>query len=195
MEIIDLKDIAMIADKFSRAMYNDPLHEYFFPDSATRQKKIYSMYYFMVKMNYLKAHRTSEACEGIILWEKPFEHGLKVSTKDFIIGSTLFIKVGLSSLSKMVKYQKWSERLKKKSISDPFWYLSVVIVDPAYQGKGYASSLIRPILAIADESDHRVYLETQNVDNVPIYEKYGFRTVSAQIIPGTNIMHFIMIRS
>lgn len=194
MEKIDLKDISLVAKIFSKAMCDDPLHEYFFPKPGTREKKIYSLYKYMVRMNYLNAYRTSESFEGVVLWEKPFEHEFKVSFKDFVIGSSLVYKIGLPSLIRMMKYQKWSERLKKENISDPFWYLSVVIVDPNHQGKGFASKLIKPILTIADDSEHKVYLETQNVNNVPIYENYGFKIASVQAIPGTEIMHFIMVR-
>lgn len=194
VEKFDLSDLSLVAEKFSNAMYNDPLHVYFFPNAKTRRRKIYSLYYYMVRMNYLNAHRTSEACEGIVLWEKPYEHEFKVGFKNFLIGSTLFFKVGPFSLLRMMKYQIWSAKLKKEYINDPFWYLSVVIVDPNHQGKGFASKLIKPILTIATQNEHKVYLETQNTDNVPIYEKYGFKVVSMQKIPGTEIIHLIMIR-
>jgi len=194
MEKIDLKDISLVAKIFAKAMYDDPLHVYFYPDPKTRGRKIYSLYKYMVRMNYLKAYRTSESFEGIVLWERPFEHEFKVSIKDFLIGSTLVFKVGPSSLLRMMKYQNWSAKLKKESICDPFWYLSVIIVDPIHQRKGFASKLIKPILALAAQCEHKVYLETQNADNVPMYEKYGFKIATVQTIPDTDIMHFIMVK-
>lgn len=195
MERIKIKNLSAIAEKFSQAMFNDPLHMYFFPDAETRARKIYAMYYFMIKINILNTFSTSDCCEGIAVWEKPYNHLLKVKFQDFFLGLGLLFKVGFSALNRMSKYQRWSSRLKKKSIGDPFWYLNVIIVDPIYQGKGFASELIRPILAKADEHGHKVCLETQNANNIRIYEKYGFNIVAAQMIPGTKITHYILIRN
>lgn len=195
MERLDSKDISLAAKIFAKAMYDDPLHIFFFTNPKTRERKICSMYAFMVKMNYLNALKTSKLCEGVVIWEKPFEHEFKVSFKEYILGSSLFFMLGPHSLSRMIKYQEWSAKLKKESIEDPYWYLSVVIVDPEHQGKGFASKLIKPILAKADESHHKVYLETQNPNNVPIYEKYGFAIVSEHKVPGTEIFHYIMVRN
>lgn len=195
MEKIKRNNLAVAADKFSKAMVNDPLHVYFFPEAQTRGRKIYAMYYFMVKMNLLNTFSTSDCCEGVAVWERPYDHLLKVKLQDLMLGFGLLFKVGYTSLNRMSKYQRWSARLKKKTIGDPFWYLNVIIVDPAFQGKGYASQLIKPVLASADESGHKVCLETQNENNIPIYEKYGFALVSSQKIPGTNINHYILIRA
>jgi ribosomal protein S18 acetylase RimI-like enzyme len=195
MEIVKSKNLSEIAGKFSKAMLDDPLHVYFFPDAKTRGRKIYAMYYFMVKMNMLNTYGTSDCCEGVAVWEKPYDHLLKVKLKDFIIGLGLLCRVGFPAINRMLKYQRWSSRLKKKTIGDPFWYLNVIIVDPAFQGKGFASQLIRPVLASADESGHKVCLETQNVHNIPMYEKYGFQVASSQTIPGTKITHYILIRA
>ena len=194
MECLNLDDISRAADTFSKAMVNDPLHVYFFPDPGSRLKKLTAMYTFMIRMNFLKAFRTSASCEGIIIWEEPFEHAFKVSFKEYITGSLLFFKVGPRSLLRMMKYQEWSAKLKKESIEDPYWYLNVVIVDPEHQGKGFASKLIKPVLVKADENRQKVCLETQNENNLPIYEKYGFTTLSEHRVPGTEIRHFIMVR-
>ena len=195
MESLELKDISLAAKIFSKAMVNDPLHVFFFPNPKTRERKIFSLYYFSMKINHLNVQRTTDNFEGVILLEKPFEHIFKISLKEFIFGSFLFFKVGPRSLLRMMKYQEWSSKLKKESIADPYWYLGVVVVDPDCQGKGFASKLIKPMLAKADEQNHKVYLETQNPNNIPIYEKYGFVTVSEHKIPGSDVFHYIMVRN
>jgi len=74
------------------------------------------------------------------------------------------------------------------------WYLMVIGVDPMYQGRGYASALIKPTLAQIDREHLPCYLETNNERNVPIFEHYGFKVVEAGIIPGTNVSHWAMLR-
>jgi hypothetical protein len=38
------------------------------------------------------------------------------------------------------------------------------------------------------------YLETHNQKNVPIYRHYGFKVVEEDIVPGTEITHWAMLR-
>ena len=49
-------------------------------------------------------------------------------------------------------------------------------VDPAWQGKGVGSALLRTLLAIADERSAPVFLEvrTDNEQAIRMYEAYGF---------------------
>jgi GNAT superfamily N-acetyltransferase len=67
-------------------------------------------------------------------------------------------------------------------------------VDPDYQGKGYASQLLRPMLARADKEGIPCYLETQLGKNVALYEHFGFRVAEQGIIPGSNVMSWAMVR-
>jgi GNAT superfamily N-acetyltransferase len=62
-----------------------------------------------------------------------------------------------------------------ESVSDaPSWFLDIVAVDPAHQGKGIGTSLIRFGQERARASGVPVVLETANPRNVPYYERLGF---------------------
>jgi ribosomal-protein-alanine N-acetyltransferase len=49
-------------------------------------------------------------------------------------------------------------------------------VDPAWQGQGVGSALLRTLLAVADERSAPVFLEvrTDNEQAIRMYEAYGF---------------------
>lgn len=68
----------------------------------------------------------------------------------------------------------------------------MVVVDPQYQGKGFASRLIRPTLEEAERKGETVYLETHNKQNIELYERYGFRLLHSARIGNTDIEHFCM---
>ncbi|MFL5295056.1 MAG: GNAT family N-acetyltransferase [Phenylobacterium sp.] len=65
---------------------------------------------------------------------------------------------------------------------EPHWYLSMLGVDPARQGRGLGSALLRHTLAICDSEGLPAYLESSNPKNVPLYERFGFEVIG-QIQP------------
>ncbi len=63
---------------------------------------------------------------------------------------------------------------------EPVWYLGTVGVDPAHQGRGLGSAVIRPGLVAADTEGAGVFLETSLPANVRLYRRLGF-TVTAEV--------------
>jgi GNAT superfamily N-acetyltransferase len=57
---------------------------------------------------------------------------------------------------------------------EPCWYLPLIGVDPARQGHGYGSALLRYALERCDRDRTPAYLESSNPRNVPLYERHGF---------------------
>lgn len=65
---------------------------------------------------------------------------------------------------------------------EPHWYLSMIGVDPARQGRGLGSALLKHTLASIDADGAAAYLESSNPKNVPLYERFGFEVIG-QIQP------------
>jgi GNAT superfamily N-acetyltransferase len=77
----------------------------------------------------------------------------------------------------------------------PYWYLGPIGVDPKYQGKGFASKLLKPILRRIDKQNVPVWLETNLKRNLSFYEHFDFYKLEEIIIPSTNIVNWFMIRT
>jgi ribosomal protein S18 acetylase RimI-like enzyme len=61
---------------------------------------------------------------------------------------------------------------------EPLWYLPLIGVDPAEQGKGHGSALLAHVLAVCDRDHSGAYLENSNPGNTPLYERHGFEVIA-----------------
>jgi GNAT superfamily N-acetyltransferase len=57
----------------------------------------------------------------------------------------------------------------------PHWYLFVLGVHPAHQGRGLSAALMDPVLALCDTTCTPAYLESSNEKNLPVYGRRGFQ--------------------
>jgi len=63
--------------------------------------------------------------------------------------------------------------------SEPHWYLPLIGVDPAHQGKGHGDALMSYALARCDRDQVPAYLESSNPRNIPLYRRHGFEPLGA----------------
>jgi GNAT superfamily N-acetyltransferase len=59
----------------------------------------------------------------------------------------------------------------------PHYYLSILGTHPDFRGRGVGMALLADNLARIDDEGMPAYLESSNPDNVPRYERLGFRKV------------------
>jgi ribosomal protein S18 acetylase RimI-like enzyme len=106
----------------------------------------------------------------------------------------MFNQFKIADLKKFVSFYFRVEKAHIRIISRPHYYLELLGVDAQFQGKGYASKLVKPVLAHADRSRRYCYLETQNEKNVALYQHYGFEVVDT-IQPGFGgVAYYLMLR-
>ena len=71
------------------------------------------------------------------------------------------------------------EQMGRFHPEEPCWYLPLIGVDPACQGRGYGSTLLRHALVQVDRDRAPAYLESSNPRNVPLYERHGFEVLGS----------------
>ncbi|HEY6599440.1 MAG TPA: GNAT family N-acetyltransferase [Pseudomonadales bacterium] len=68
---------------------------------------------------------------------------------------------------------------------EPHWYLPLIGVDPALQGRGYGAALMRHAAQKFDRDGAVAYLESSNPRNIPLYQRHGFEILGEVQVGGS----------
>lgn len=84
----------------------------------------------------------------------------------------IFSAIGIAGIGEAMEREKL---IKAKQPGSPFYYLWFIGVDPLCQHKGIGTKLLRELIADANAQSRPVLLETSTLENLPWYEKVGFK--------------------
>lgn len=176
-ETVELKaaQSAQAAEVLARAFFTDPMFTYVCPEPELRARILPAIQLPMVRYGLLYGKVfTTPGLEAAAIWLQPGETDMKY-WRMFRSGMfSIPFRIPWKSFSRLVSIEKPAEEIRKKAISGRYWYLAVLGVDPAYQGKGIGGVLIEPALSEADRAGLPCYLETMNEANLAFYRKSGF---------------------
>ena len=82
-----------------------------------------------------------------------------------------------------VRYSALWDWMGEHVPDEPVWFLEIVGVDPAAQGKGVGSALIHHGIERSQADGNPAFLETSEERNVAYYERFGFRVVEEDDAP------------
>ena len=74
------------------------------------------------------------------------------------------------------------------------YYLETIGCDPDFQGKGYGSAVIQPVLNRCDDNGLPAYLENTKENNLHFYERFGFHITDTFTIPKNGPSIWLMWR-
>lgn len=193
---LEKKGIPKAGSMLTQAFFNDPKIAHLIPDSQERWDKSRFLFEFELRygMIYGDVYTTSADIEGVAVW-------LPSDTSEITIwralragGMKLQKHLGQNVMDRLLAFSALVDNLHKKHLTHPHYYLFFIGVDPAMQGNGYASRLIRPMLTWLDMKKMPCYLNTQNGKNISIYQHFGFQVIEQYMIPGSDITHTAMQR-
>ena len=195
IETAPKSDTARIAAVFLSAFREDPFMRSLFSSARDSQKAMDADFRYMIEKARVNGvvFRTSAAYEGASIWCLT---GFPKSTFSLNVRIAWFMlnQFKGADLKKFVSFYLKVENAHIRIISQPHYYLELLGVDVQFQGMGYASKLVKPVLAHADRCRRCCYLETQNEKNAALYQHYGFKVVDT-IQPGFGgTEYYLMLR-
>ncbi len=158
---IDTIVLAFAADPVARWCWPDP-HQYL--TSMPSFTRAFAGGAFVHEGAYC-----TDDYRGAALWLPPNVHSEEKALSD-VLQRTVSVSIRddlFTVFEQMAKYHP----------SEPHWYLPLIGVDPAYQGKGYGAALIRYALQKCDRDQAPAYLESTNPRNAPLYQRHGFEVL------------------
>ena len=168
----DVKELAAV---LARAFYEDPPLIWLLPDPAKRLGRITRMFAAVIGIESLRYGGVDVACAGEkilggAIWLPPghWQPGLREQ-----IRAVPHHAVALSAA--WGRAARYGHALEDAHPKEPHWYLKAIGVEPAWQGRGVASLLLRPRLNRCDQDGQPAYLEASQPDGISLYEHFGFR--------------------
>jgi GNAT superfamily N-acetyltransferase len=108
----------------------------------------------------------TDGCSGAALWLPPGVHPDN-ARMDEIFGRT-------ASPDARKHMPSLFEQMSRSHPAEPHWYLPLIGVDPARQGKGLGDALMAHACARCDRAGQLAYLESSNPRNISLYRRHGF---------------------
>ncbi|MCY0943840.1 GNAT family N-acetyltransferase [Streptomyces antarcticus] len=174
-----------IAALLARAFTDDPVTAWMFPDPSDRERRTSRFFTRLQRQQRPRAGgvRVAATAEGQLLaaalWSGPGRW--KPSAVRELAALPHYARVfGTDGLRRAADVEN---SLQEAHPEVPHWYLPTLGTDPAVQGAGAGSALVRQQTAHCDRLGRPAYLESSKPSNVPFYERHGFRVTREVRLP------------
>jgi GNAT superfamily N-acetyltransferase len=178
------------------AFKNYPIFQHYFPKEKNRINILHYLLSFSVYsgIKYGKVYATTSNLEGVAIWIP--SNNYPITTWKMLRSVSLLTTLNVVRCGgyKMKHFSDYIDKVHRGLAPSKHWFLQAMGIDPKYQGKGYASKLLRPMLSKIDQEYLPCYLETIEERNVSIYEHFGFKTIDKTTVPKTNFTSWAMLR-
>ncbi len=179
-------DADPISETLGRAFFDDPMICFLLADESTRPAKMPRLFKLLFKLGLPHgACDVTNGFEAAALWRPPGQWHVpfyQYITNGLEFRNVFGLRGGLHAMSAM-------DVVEKHHPKEPHYYLQVIGTDPAKQGKGYGSVVMRRHLAVADAARMPCYLESSKETNIPIYQSFGFEVTGEIRLPDGPVLY------
>jgi GNAT superfamily N-acetyltransferase len=174
--------VRKLAAVLARAFFDDPPLVWMLPNSAKRLGRISQLFATIIGIEALRYGGVDIACGGGEIlggaiwlppgrWRPGFREEIRALPKHaWALGAA------------PARAYRFGRVLSDAHPAESHWYLKAIGVDPARQGRGVASLLLRSRLERCDQDGQPAYLEASKPDGVPLYEHFGFQRTGDLVV-------------
>ena len=187
----EANDLTSVAEILGSAFSNDPLFRWFCEHGSS----IYSQLFLAELQQLYQFHGhvfINESRTGAAMWLPPgISAEAPFSVRQLGLIFKMFRYGGFTSLRRGEQLQKM---MAETHLQEPHYYLHAIGAHLDHQGRGIGSALLKAGVTICDEAGYPAYLESSNVRNNPLYERYGFEITGEIQLPENGPKAWLMKR-
>ncbi len=186
---LDRETLKYYARMAAESFVDDPVHSYA-TKSVERRKKF--VYHFLLERlsssNKVDTFYVDDEGRGICVWRDAHN---EYTMFDFLkCPNWVFLVYYITSTAKtLMAYSHLDSKVFDKNTL----IISPVFVAPKHQGRGIATEMIKEGIREFVPQGYKLGLETQNPENVPFYERLGFKTVKYEYYKREKIHNYYMV--
>jgi ribosomal protein S18 acetylase RimI-like enzyme len=178
VRVVTADDLDALGAVLGRAYADDPVWTWVYPQ-PDRSRRLARMFRSLLRATRERGATvlTDQAARGAAIWQRSDDRSLG-ALGNLRMGTTI-----ITSGARIRRSHAVMRALERRHPHEPHWYLAVLGTDPAHQGEGVGSALVRHVLDDRANTTEPAYLETETEANVPFYERHGFEVIGELDVP------------
>jgi GNAT superfamily N-acetyltransferase len=177
---MDRKTFGEVAAVATNAFADDPFFTFLSPNEKLRRRGLRIYWRAAVatlgdRGLLLGIRQSDGTLVGAAAFVRPGCYPLPVGTQLRQAGSAFWALA--SRPAAIVAGSKYLLAIDKAHPREPIWYLELLVVEPTAQRGGVGAALQEHVYRLADSEQLPSYLETQKVENLAYYRRFGYETV------------------
>ncbi len=163
-----------VARALAQAFYEDPHFRWIARDDSRRMAELERGFETFIRRVWLREDEgyTHERLIGAALWLPPDTWHTGLLAQLLLLPAV--VRDLRADTPRLLRALTFIE--KKHPRRPAHWYLPIVGIVPAWQGRGYGAAVLRPVLERCDRERVPAYLEASSARSRALYERNGFET-------------------
>lgn len=179
VRVVTADDLDALGAVLGRAYADDPVWTWVYPQ-PDRIRRLARMFRSLLRAtrDHGATVLTDQATRGAAIWQRSDDRSLGA------LGNLRMATAMIAGRARIRRGQAVMRAIERRHPKALHWYLAVLGTDPAHQGEGVGSALVRHVLDDRANTGQPAYLETQTEANVPLFEGHGFEVIGELDVPG-----------
>jgi len=167
-------ELTQVVEAVARSFYEDPIFRWIVPDDGRRLRELERGFALFARRVWFPHDETytTDWLIGGAFWMPPGTWHLSLLKQlSMLPAMAVILRGGLPRLLRVLN------AIESRHPHERHYYLPVIGIRPEWQGRGFGSALLRPILERCDRERVPAYLEASSPRNRTLYERHGFAVV------------------